>query len=255
MLGVGLTWQVERDYPGWTDTVLAALGSAPYHNWNQNRPVGNGYMPSLFRVLFDDETQPTKPYARAVARAQANPQELWALGNEPYIAESGLIDPVTFSEVVWDWWRLTGNPWAMAGVILDAKGYEWLEGYLRTQAPLPDYWHVHVYWCDTPQEWRAKLDAFYLWAHQRNVSRPVIVTETCARRGEPEAQMRLMDYLAEASELCCWYSGYDWFRRWPWTDLANLDGTLTPLGEHFAQLMGPSAQVGEHTIHLPMVEG
>ena len=249
-LGVGITHQVERSHPGWTDRVLAALGNPPYHNWLFDRPSGNGYTPTLFRVLPDDHTQPTRPLERAIVRAQANPTELWLLGNEPHVAESGYIPAATFGAVVEDWTTETVNPWAMPGIILQPDGYEWLERYLDTYYPLPNYWHVHVYWQTTPQQWRAKLDEFYLWAHQRNVERPVIVTETCANSRDVDDQKRLLDYLAGVAEPVFWYASYDYWNRWPWVNLANLDGTLTDLGRHFAQLVK-----ADETIYLPIVEG
>jgi hypothetical protein len=253
MLAAGLTHQIEAANPGWMDRVWRALGQPSYHNWLFDRPVHFAYYPTLFRVMFDDETQPTKPYGRAKARAKDNPDELWLLGNEPHIANQGLIAVTTFAAVVRDWLDHTNVTWAAPGIILQPDGYDWLEGYLAAGGPIPDYWHVHLYWQLLPKDWQKRLDEFKQWAAKRQIERPVIVTETNANSRDPIDQMRLMDYLATIPETVYWYSSLDYFSAWPHTDLVNWDGSLTELGRHFAGLMGVGGQAETHTIYLPDV--
>lgn len=256
-LGLGIAGQRGA---AWAQQSIGALKPEVYFNWLADADLmsDSRYMPMCYFL---------QDAGRYIEIGKAYPHKLFALGNEPELAD-GRATPAQAKMFAERWQGDVGGEWAGFGTIVDVWGYDWLEGYLATGGPLPTHWHIHIYYVATVAEWQSALNQFVRWMRNNNAVRPIIVSETCLwtyTNGVPGAvdvdeQMRLLDHIVaelERNELLhsvLWYSDKDYHGLWPWSDLRRDDGSLTPLGVHFLALqMGVSGQGEGQTVYMPAV--
>ncbi len=81
---------------------------------------------------------------------------------------------------------------AVPGVMLTPDGFACPEGYLDAGGPVPDAWHVHLYFCYMPDGIDDRLDIWGEWMQRRDVNRPTIISEFNALGRDVGQQIAMM---------------------------------------------------------------
>lgn len=249
-LGVGIPWQWEEFYPGWTPKTLSALGEPYWHNWKYDQIAHPRYNPSLYRcdTTLRDGRTPNPHWEKALKLAgQYGSSRLWFLGNEPHENHDGNMSPMEYA-----YWAMRFGPIAeekygkrplVAGgggaIVNTPTGREWFRQYLTYNQPLDSvqFFHIHLYYNGGIQEWLNDWEAYKQMCGA--AFRPTIVSETNLYTGTIALQMGLMNKILEIAgpnsglHYVAWYADRDYFGHWPWCALREMDGSLTPLGAHF----------------------
>lgn len=239
-LGVGIPWRPAETDPTYYDGILAALRPPWWYNWKFDQIGRPGYIPMFWRP------EKGRQWDHAVEAANAYPDKQWLLYNEP---ERGIsqADPVEAAGLVRDWVAETHNDFSIAGLLTSVDGVGWLERYLDAGGPLPTSWHFHIYGFENGVEWLKGLqgETFLEWYIEFGAELPVIITETNANVNQSvEEQVVLMFDIFLLLEFAPfvsgvgWYSAYDVFEQWPWSNLVDAEGKPTPLGEFYRDAFG-----------------
>ena len=238
--GVGIPWQLGESDPAFYEKVLAALNPPWWYNWQFDQIAHPDYLPMFWRP------QKGQVWDTAVAAANAYPDREWLLYNEPERGES-LADPVKAASLVSDWVKETSGKFSLAGLLTSVDGVGWLERYLDAGGPLPTSWHFHIYGYGSGNEWIDGLEGqtFIKWYKQFGAGLPVLISETNSNVNQSvEEQAILMIDIFLLLEIIPivrgvgWYSAYDVFERWPWSNLIDKEGRLTELGSFYSERFG-----------------
>lgn len=235
-LHVGIPWQMGSEF---AVRAVQILNLQTYCTWKLNAPL-----PMLWRCTADEVSSATV-YQR---------NTLTLLGNEPEKQDQSNTLPVDFVAGVQAWQERYNSPIALPGILMhDAMGLQWLDEYLSVGGPIPDLWAIHTYaW--SKDDWRAQWRKFQDWMFDRNVRRPVVITE-CASWGERLGeQIAIMDVIHEAVQnesrlvAAFWYSAHNAtmggsFTQWAKSDLLDTSGNLTSLGSHYLAITRQAADV------------
>jgi hypothetical protein len=238
---------------------LAALGNPRWYNWISDHVADPLYTPMAWWLKRDTASQ-RRAYDTHIARANADPQRLWLLLNEPNFAGQADTTPDAAAAAVRMWTQAAANPFAVAGVALpNEQSLQWLSDYLAAGGPVGDYWHIHIY-TGTPERWAQTYSQFEGWMLRNGVERPVIVSETSAGSRGLEAQRSILEYLPYALRdfgslhAVYWYSARDFQPAFANGDLLTEANELTELGQVFAGVQAAGIPERDHRLYMPAVE-
>jgi hypothetical protein len=217
-------------------------------NWIYDHNDDPSYVPMAYSLASID------PYLDA---AKAATHKTWLIGNEPDISSS-YVSPTDAAIFTQRWVNEVGAAMACCGVIVHHSydgGLQWLSNYLAAGGVVPEYWQIHIYFVPTAFEWQLSLNSFVAWMQANDVVRPIIVSETAMTEGGDASA--LLEYVADRVEdgtlyAAIFYSDNDYWNLWPQSNLRNLDGTLTPLGELYIELTEVEQPVESFTLWLPV---
>ena len=229
--GVGCPWQNAEADNTWYQRVLDLLQPPWWYDWQFHQIGRDGYVPMLWAMRRDGY------YAEAMSKARAYPRTFWLMGNEPEAPEQSATDPSEAAETMRRWMYDTGVRFAAPGVILNNRGFAWLDDYLAFGGPVPMAWHVHNY-AQTVEAWSLWLDEFNHWMYDNKVLRPVIVSETAIDKQDMNEQVPLLAVIGNALsahkvQAVAWFSAE--YASHSWTNLTEGD-ELTSLGKHFVEM-------------------
>lgn len=170
--------------------------------------------------------------------ADAEAGEFWLVGNEPNIGATR-TEPADAAIFASGWVTQTDTTWACCGTLQHYEhGYllDWLDDYLVAGGPIPDAWHIHIYFVDVAG-WDATLAQFREWMAAHDVVRPVIISETAQTNGDA---MPLLRHVAKAVcdgkvQAAYWWIGDEDAYDFAPTSQLTIDGALTELGKVFVE--------------------
>lgn len=230
------------------------LSGQPIAKTAGSNPARPRYVP----MLWDDDDDALWALCNEIALCGLFKERpypgLILLWNEPERKEQADMTPEAAALALRQWWKYTHwylVPVAVGGVNVSVHHgetpYEWLDAFegLLSDAERRQiaYWHIHAY--GTVAEVDAALTRFEEWMHERDVVRPVILSET-ASSAEPAALMRQLCEWIRSKRLhgAAWFSTH--YPAWNETGLLDADGELTICGEAWSRQ-------GEATVYLPRV--
>lgn len=207
---------------------LAALEYPGWHNWIADDCGEPNHTPMVYSMAGD------------IAAADAN--EFWLIGNEPNIASTA-IAPADAAAWAQQWAAQNDATWACCGTLHNGQYpslLTWLDAYLDAGGPIPDAWHVHIYFVANDAQWQATLRQMEDWMADNDVVRPLIVSETAQtlhdRDATPLLEAVARDVCNERIAAAYWYPGdkdaYDFAPR----SQLTINGEITALGERFVAL-------------------
>lgn len=232
------------------DRALTVFHPLLYQNWSPH-----GSLPMAWNLHESD----------FAARFRDSSGHLWLVLNEPDNPAQANLSPAVAVQLLWRW-RAAFGPlgWAAPGTLIGPEGFAWLDKFIAAKGPIPEYWSFHIYSHDEPHlldQW----DQVRAWMARHNVERPVILSECASWSDDPAMQIAVMDAIVDLMKwdelLHCavWFSSHygsvdGWWAR---SDLLDIAGRLTPVGEHFVKVSGPLRDLAaggtESTIFLPVV--
>lgn len=170
--------------------------------------------------------------------ADAEADEFWLIGNEPNLGAT-FTKPSEAALFASGWVTQTDVAWACCGTL---QHYDhsyllnWLDSYLAAGGPVPDAWHIHIYFVDDGAGWDATLAQFRDWMTANDVVRPVIVSETAQTHGGDAEPLLLRVARAVCDgdvQAVYWYIGDKDFHNFAPSSQLTVDGVITELGKVF----------------------
>lgn len=228
----GLCTTFRHQYGAESAQQAAALLDYPcHHNW-----IADSYgVPNHTPFAYSMSPSYLAGY---VADAQAS--EFWLVGNEPNIGAT-FTKPSDAALFANGWVTQTNTTWACCGTLQHYEhGYllNWLDSYLAAGGPVPDVWHLHIYFVDDGAGWDATLAQFRDWMVANDVVRPVIVSETALTNGSDAEPLLLHVARAvcrgEVQAVYWWIGDKDAYNFAPTSQL-TVDGAITELGKVFME--------------------
>ena len=183
-LNLGMPWQWQGD----VHAMRVMLGYPGWYDWHW-ASGGESYQRMIYSRIPDREW----PIIRQLIRR--DPSHLWLVLNEPERVDQANLEPEEGAAVARQMIE-AGACIAVPGVIVTHEGLTWLEWYLDAGGPVPDAWHVHLYFCYTPDGIDDRLDMWGEWMERRDVNRPTIISEFNAQDRDVGQQIAMMQHMA-----------------------------------------------------------
>ena len=240
-LNLGIPWQ----WGGDVRAMRAILGDPGYYDWHWVTG-GENYQRMIYSRIDERDWRTIQQLIRR------DPSHLWLVMNEPERRDQANLTPADGADLA-KLMRLAGACIAAPGVIITTQGLDWLDDYLSAGGPVPEAWHVHLYFAETAAGMDRRLETWGDWMVKRGIVRPTIISEFNAQGADVAGQMAMMSHMAKRLDeaaaardrgLDAWLWAAYWFslkykaneNDLGYTDLIDDDLGLTKVGRMFVEL-------------------
>ena len=177
-LNLGIPWQ----WGGDVRAMRAILGDPGYYDWHWVTG-GDNYQRMIYSRIDERDWRTIQQLIRR------DPSHLWLVMNEPERRDQANLSPADGADLA-KLMRLAGACIAVPGVIITVEGLDWLDDYLSAGGPVPEAWHVHLYFAETAAGMDRRLETWGDWMESAAL---------CARRSSASST----------------HKGRRWPVRWP----------------------------------------